>query len=84
MSGPMIEMDWGSESSLNNVMRDWKRVTKEEIKIEYIKGAYYAYGSEFAMLRLFFHYNKHFPNPKTRAAYSENTKSWYFSLEVGQ
>ena len=83
MSQPMIEMDWGSESSLNSVMREWKRVTKEEeIKIEYIKGAYYSYGSEYAILRLFFHYNKHFPNRKTRAAYSENMKSWYFSLEV--
>lgn len=71
-----------SDEFLNRVEKDWKKVAKEELKIEKVKGAYYAWGSELAVLRLFHYYNKSVRNKKTRANYSTNMKSWYFELEL--
>ncbi len=67
---------------INRVKSDWLQVTKEDIEVEYIKGTFYAFGSELACLRLFLHYNKVVRNKKTRTEYSKNMLSWYFSLET--
>jgi len=67
-----------STSSLNRVQRDWERVAKEPMELEWIKGALYGFGSELAVLRLFHHYRR---SPNARAQYSGNRRSWVFSLE---
>ncbi len=72
-----MEIEWGSENNLKKVKDDWVKVTKEPIEVEYIKGAYYGYGSELAVLRLYKYYNG-----KQRMGYSPNLNTWYFELEL--
>jgi hypothetical protein len=72
-----MEIEWGSKNNLEKVKRDWEKTTKEPIEVEYIKGAYLAYGSELAMLRLYKYYNG-----KQRMGWSPNLKTWYFELEL--
>lgn len=55
--------------------QEWEPIAKEPLMTAVISGAYYAFGSELACLRL-----EH--KMKTgRAAYSENMKSWYYCNE---
>lgn len=81
MSNPMTP-DYGSDASLQKFHDTIFSIAKEVMDVDYIKGAYYAYGSELACLRLFHKYSLSAHNPKVRAAYSENFKRWVFSLEV--
>lgn len=57
---------------------------KEAVKIEKIKGNLYVYGSELACLRIFAKYNSNGSHPckKVQVGYSENLKSFYFSLDM--
>ena len=62
--------------------RAWEALCDEPLKVEQLSGAIYAYGSELACLRLFYKYNKDGHNPRTRADYSANRKTWFFRMEV--
>ena len=68
-----------TKQHLKTLTRNWKGIAKEEIKVELIKSALYAYGSELAILRLFFQFRN---ATNTRAAYSQNLRTWYFCLEL--
>ena len=67
-----------TEHQIMRLTKDLSAIAKEPITVEHSKGAYYAFGSELAVLRLFHKYN----SPKCRAGYSENMKTWYFSIET--
>lgn len=67
---------------LKRLTHDWNRVTLEPIKIEQIRGAVYAYGSELACLRLFYYYR--YSPDKARASFSVSLNTWYFSLELNE
>ena len=54
----------GSSAAIARTTGEWEKVAKEKITVEYISGAYYAYGSELAMLRLSHRYHG---NIKARA-----------------
>jgi hypothetical protein len=53
-------------------------IAKEELNVEYIDGQFIAQGSELACLRL----ERVYKNPKAKAMYSPNLKSWVFILKV--
>ena len=78
----MMFPDYGSANSLKKFHDTLFTITREKMEVEYIKGAYYAYGSELACLRLFHKYNLSAHNPKVRIGYSKNLETWYFELEV--
>lgn len=73
------EQIFASTDTIARITAMWEKVAKEKITVEYIDGTYYAYGSELAMLRLEHYY---YGNPKAKAAFSTNLKTWYFRLEV--
>ena len=64
---------------LKRVSREWEPIAKEPLVLDYIKGTIYGFGSEIAILRLAI---KHTGNKNARHGYSENLKTWYFSLDV--
>lgn len=76
--------DYGSESSLKKFLNIIQPIAgKDEVlKVEYIKGVYFAFGSELACLRLHYKYNLGKHNPKAEAMYSIPKSSWFFCLEV--
>lgn len=65
---------------IKRVQRDWTRVANEPIEVEAIGGAIYAFGSELACLRLFYHY-RYCDMNKIRTQFSKNLQKWYFSLD---
>lgn len=81
MPNPLMP-DYGSPASLKKFLDTITPIAKEKMEVEYIKGLYYAYGSELACLRLFHKYNLSAHNPKVRSGFSSAKQSWYFSLEV--
>jgi len=68
-----------SHAKLESLKNIWKDVCKEDVEIEQISGAIYAFGSELACLRLL---NYYYMNPRTKAAWSSNRNTWYFRLEL--
>lgn len=70
-------------AQMERLKRDWSAIAKEPIEIEAIGGAFYGFGSELAVLRLFHKYCQGGGNPKARAGLSTNLHKWYFSLEHG-
>ena len=54
----------------------------EPMRVEKIKGALYAYGSELAMLRLIHRYLHTVALGKARGGYSHTLETHYFSLDV--
>lgn len=80
----MVVPDYGSTGSLKKFRDTVEEYSQENMTVEYIKGAYYAYGSELACLRLFHRYNLSSHNPKVRAGFSVNLKTWYFALEISE
>lgn len=59
--------------------REFSQIAGVPVTCEQIKGTMYGYCSELGALRLFHKYS----NPKKcRAAYSENLRTWYFSIEL--
>jgi hypothetical protein len=59
------------------VARDYSQIAGEQVTVEQIKGTLYVFCSELGALRLF-----HKMPTKGRAAYSENLKTWFFSLDL--
>jgi len=62
--------------------QDWNTIAGETVTIEKIGGGIYGFCSELAALRLFHKYNIGAHCGASRAAYSENQKTWFFRLEV--
>lgn len=54
----------------------------EKITVEVIGGTVYAFGSELAVLRISRYYALSMHENKSRLNYSENLKTWFFSLDV--
>lgn len=67
--------------NIERVKKDWLEIAKEEINVEQIGGAIYAFGSELATLRLFHKY-RYTDESRIHADYSVNMKTWFFRLET--
>ena len=82
----MLTPDYGSQSSLKKFLSTIQPIAGNDqpLTVEYIKGAYYALGSELACLRLHYKYNLGKHNPKVRIGLEEgrNGMGWFFCLEV--
>lgn len=65
-----------TKAQLDRLQRDYHKIAGESIQIEQIRDTIYCYGSELATLRLF----RKMPNK--RQGYSENLKTFYFSLDL--
>lgn len=61
------------------VAREWSMIAAEAVRVEYVKGTFYGYGSELAVYRIERKYNM---RPKCEAFYSENLKTWVVRLET--
>jgi len=61
------------------VQKDWGKITKEKITVEYICGVLYGFGSELATLRLLKEYKN---SESAYCGYSKNMKSFYFRLDT--
>ena len=59
---------------------EFENHAREELTIEEIAGAVYAFGSELACLRLMHKYR--YCGDRAHTAYSENIGSWFFRLET--
>jgi hypothetical protein len=71
-----------AEATPNQIARlksDWEKVAKEKLEVEEKGNAFYAYGSELACLRLFYHYRHSIS--KIEAQFSSNLRTWFFRLE---
>ena len=64
---------------VERAQKEWTAIAGEEIEVEQVGGALYAFGSELATLRLLkaFRLNKY-----AGASWSQNLDKYYFSLEV--
>ena len=71
-----------TNSQIARLTADWCRQAGETVTVEYTEGVFYAFGSEFACLRLFYYYNKITRNTRTDANRSLNLDTWYFRLET--
>lgn len=72
-----------TEAQVARVKKDWERIAKEEIRLEVIGGAVYAFCSELAALRLFYAFRYTLlVGEKVKAEYSENQQTWFFRLEI--
>lgn len=68
-----------TEAQAARTAREFSQIAGVPVTIEEIKGTLYGYCSELGALRLFHKYS----NPqKCRAAYSQNLRTWYFSIEM--
>ncbi len=67
-----------TEAQKSRLQRDWNNISGEEVKVEKIGGAIYAFGSELAALRMFHKYN----SKSARAEFSKPRNSWFFCLET--
>jgi hypothetical protein len=76
-----IDVDYGSENSINKVQNDWKNIAKEPVDVEYIKGAYFGFCSELAAYRLLAKYGYESAS-KGKTGIGKGGKGWFFKLEV--
>lgn len=67
-------------TQLARIEKEWNVLAGEKLKVQQTSGAYYAFGSELACLRLFFAYR--YSAAKATVAQSQNLNTWYFRLEV--
>ena len=67
-----------TKAQINRLQRDWNNMAGEEVAIEQVGGAIYAFCSELAALRMFHKYN----TEKAKVGFSKSLKTWFFSLEV--
>ena len=65
-----------TDELIARVTRDYKGICKEEVKVEFIAGAMYVFGSELACLRL------HYKMQNGRVGWSANLNTWYYSREM--
>lgn len=63
-------------TQLARTQSEYSKIAGEAVRLEAIGGTLYAFGSEIATLRLF----RKMPN--MRQGYSENLKTFYFSIEM--
>jgi hypothetical protein len=56
-------------------------VAEEAVQAEKIRDTWYLYGSEIAVLRIY--WKCQFALKNATAGYSENLETWYFSFEKG-
>ena len=68
-----------TEDKLRNITTMFSGFAKEEVKIDFIGGALYVFGSELACLRIFYKYRY---TKSAVAGYSKNRNTWYFSYET--
>lgn len=66
-------------SFVEKAKREFESHAKEQMSVDNIGGALYAFGSELACLRLFHKYRF---NDDAYVGYSENLQSWFFRLET--
>lgn len=75
------------ETALKKFTREWSALAKESVAVENINGHFYAFGSELAVLRLFYAYKQMYKsnNPDFMdIGYSKPRKSWFFQRDVSQ
>lgn len=65
-----------TDEQIARTQREYTGIAGEPVRIEVIRSTLYAFGSEIATLRLF----RKMPNK--RQGYSDNLKSFYFSVEL--
>jgi hypothetical protein len=66
-------------AQIERTTREWSQIASEPVRVEQIRGAMYAYGSELACLRL---YRKFNGAPNVTSAYSANMQTWFFRVET--
>jgi hypothetical protein len=66
-----------TESQMKRTKDEWEKIAGESLQLESMSGLIsdpiYAYGSELAVLRLFYKFAG-----SAKAAYSKNLQTWYF------
>lgn len=62
-------------------VNELKKHAKEDLSVRFFSSAYWAYGSEVAILRLADAY-RNAPEGKVSHGYSENLGTYYFKLEA--
>ena len=69
-----------NETKVQTTFQDY---AKELIEVQELGGAYYGFGSELAVLRIFAKYqtNGKYHNSRATVGYSESNQSHYFCLE---
>lgn len=73
-----------SENQLIRVTADFKKYAgSEEITTSSMGSTVYAFGSELAALRIGNHFSLAMHESKARVEYSENLRTWVFSLQIG-
>jgi hypothetical protein len=66
--------------NLKRAKAEFEKHAKEALEVKELGGAVYAFGSEIACLRLFYVYRN--SGKRANAGFSQNLKTWYFSLET--
>lgn len=68
---------------VSRTTRLFESFAKEPVRVEFVSGVLYGFGSELAVLRVFAKYNSNGSEhtPKVRVGFSQNLNSWYVSLE---
>ena len=67
-----------NEAQKTRLQSDWNKMAGEQVTIENIGGAIYAFCSELGALRLFHKYN----SKAVRAEFSKPRGTWFFCLEA--
>ncbi len=65
-----------TESMINGLKKNWKKIAKEDMVIEYSAGFFHATGSELAILRLVAAYRYH------KDAHYREDKPHLFALDI--
>jgi len=73
------------KSRKSAIEQTFQEFAKEPIEVQEITSAFYAFGSELAVLRIFAKYqtNGKYFNAQATIGYSEPRKSHYFCLDKG-
>jgi len=75
----MTILNYSSPQYLKRMQDMWEAMAKEPIRVEFVKGFYYAYGSELATLRI---YKNYFYSKKSYHDYNKINNEWIFSLNT--
>jgi hypothetical protein len=67
------------QSHIDRLSRDWQSIAGEQVEVHRNAGAFYAFGSELACLRLLAKYRD---CKDARYGFSKSFNSFYFSLET--
>jgi len=69
-----------TEQQMNRVKSEWSKIAEENLDIEFINGAFYAFGSELATLRLLKSFRH--KGDDIESDYSEHLQKFFFRLET--